>query len=287
MRRAGGKQGGWALLTILLAAAMFSIMMARAIPDAAFEARREREQDLMFRGKDYMRAIGLYYRKFRRYPTRLEDLENTNQIRFLRRRWKDPVTKSDEWRLVHVNAQGLVVDSALVSAGSAVQPGQNGQPQTNIGLTPSASSTSSSTSNSSSSSSLLSGTTGSSTSIGVSIASTTGSTTSGFSGQATVVGAFLAGVASKSEKASILTYNTRQKYNEWEFVYDPRKDPTMAQQGVAGQPGRPGQPAGPGGLPPGSLPPGSTPPGGLNPPGTGNLGVPGVTPTGPGTVPRP
>jgi hypothetical protein len=278
--RARTKRDGWALLTILLACAIFMIMMANVAPDAAFEARRGHEQDLMFRGKDYMRAIGLYYRKFKKYPTRLEDLENTNQIRFLRRRWPDPMTKSDEWRLLHVNAAGLVVDSAMATTGSTTQPGQAGQQQQpNIGLTPSASS-------SSSTSSLLSPSTGSATSIGTSIASTTGGTTMGFSGQPTVVGAFLAGVASKSEKPSIMTYNTRQKYNEWEFVYDPRKDPTMTQQGVAGQAARPGQtPTGPGGLPGATTPgfgttPGSSTPGGLNPPGSGTIGVP-VTPIKP------
>jgi type II secretory pathway pseudopilin PulG len=268
---ARSKEGGWALLTILLACAIFMIMLANVVPDAAFEARRGREQDLMFRGKDYMRAIGLYYRKFKKYPTRLEDLENTNQIRFLRRRWPDPMTKSDEWRLLHVNGAGLVVDSVLATTGSTTQPGQAGQQQPNIGLTPSASSTSSSTSSPASPS------TGTATSIGTSIASTTGSTTSGFSGQPTVVGAFLAGVASKSEKPSIMTYNTRQKYNEWEFVYDPRKDPMMAQQGLAGQPARTGPVAGPGGTSPGG-PGGLTPP---NPPGSGTIGVPVVTPTRP------
>jgi hypothetical protein len=270
MSRGRNKQGGWALLTILLACAIFMIMMANITPDAAFEARRGHEQDLMFRGKDYMRAIGLYYRKFKKYPSRLEDLENTNQIRFLRKRWPDPMTRSDEWRLLHVNGAGLVVDSAMATTGSTTQPG--GQQQPNIGLTPSSSTSSSSTS------SAAAPTTGSATSIGTSIASTTGGSSFGFSGQPTMIGAFLAGVASKSEKASIMTYNTRQKYNEWEFVYDPRKDPTMARQGVAGQIPTQGQT----GNLPGSL--GNTGTGGLGNTGTGGLGNTGTGGLGSGQV---
>ena len=37
----------------------------------------------------------------------------------------------------------------------------------------------------------------------------------------------IAGVASKLELDSIKVYNDRSKYNEWEFIYDPRKDVTL------------------------------------------------------------
>ncbi len=56
------------------------------------------------------------------------------------------------------------------------------------------------------------------------------------------IGGGIAGVASKLEAQGIKVYNERTKYNEWEFVYDPRKDmtnPMMAgpQLGVQPQPG--------------------------------------------------
>jgi len=37
-----------------------------------------------------------------RWPAKIEDLENTNNRRFLRHRFKDPFTGKDEWRLVHI-----------------------------------------------------------------------------------------------------------------------------------------------------------------------------------------
>jgi type II secretory pathway pseudopilin PulG len=204
------------MLTILLFLAVFVIGMAAALPIGAFEARRQREMELMDRGNDYKRAIQLYYRKFKRYPTRLEDLENTNQIRFLRKRWTDPMTGSDEWRLIHMTAAGILVDSVLTTptglngaTGSTGSTASTSQTQM-TGLTPSLS-------------------------MMTPVGGTAAGTSSGFSGQPTVVGAGIAGVASKSEKASILVYNTRQKYNEWEFVYDPRKDPLMTAQGAAAQ----------------------------------------------------
>ncbi len=38
------------------------------------------------------------------------------------------------------------------------------------------------------------------------------------------IGGGIAGVASKYEADSIKIYNERQKYNEWEFIYDYTKD---------------------------------------------------------------
>jgi len=47
----------------------------------------------------------------------------------------------------------------------------------------------------------------------------------------------IAGVASKREAEGIMVYNDRSKYNEWEFLYDPRLDVAAAAQGqVPGQP---------------------------------------------------
>ena len=47
----------------------------------------------------------------------------------------------------------------------------------------------------------------------------------------------MVGVASKSNKESIKELNKKNHYNEWEFVYNPQLDVTMAQAaaGVAGQ----------------------------------------------------
>jgi hypothetical protein len=60
-----------------------------------------------------------------------------------------------------------------------------------------------------------------------------------------IMGGGIAGVASTAEGESIMVYNERTKYNEWEFVYDFRKDPLrMGRLGQIGiQPGQTTAPA--------------------------------------------
>ena len=76
-------------------------------------------------GTEYQRAIQLYYRKLGRYPPSIEALENTNNIRFLRRRYKDPLTGEDAWRIVHMGPAGPI-DSLVNPLKTGV--GQDGQP---------------------------------------------------------------------------------------------------------------------------------------------------------------
>ena len=38
-----------------------------------------------------------------RYPASIEELESLNNTRFLRKRYMDPMTGKDKWRLIHMN----------------------------------------------------------------------------------------------------------------------------------------------------------------------------------------
>jgi type II secretory pathway pseudopilin PulG len=111
MRKRG--QSGFALLLVFLMAAAISITLYVQIPRVAFQAQRQKEQLLMERGEQYQRAIQLFVRANGRYPGKIEDLENFNNRRFLRHKFKDPITGKEEWRLIHVNAAGVFTDSLL------------------------------------------------------------------------------------------------------------------------------------------------------------------------------
>ena len=126
-RREG--QRGFVLLALLFASAAIAIQVAVLLPRAAMQAQRVREERLIYRGEQYKRAIELYFRKHQKYPQELDDLEDTNGVRYLRRRYKDPLTGEDEWRLIHMGPDGRFKDSLIYDQEDPEQgqfPGQRG-----------------------------------------------------------------------------------------------------------------------------------------------------------------
>lgn len=123
-RGRGQGERGFALLLVFAMAAIVAITLYMQLPRVAFEAQRDRETMLIERGEQYRRAIELYVRKNNRYPARLEDLERDQDVRYLRRRYKDPLTGKDEWRVIHINAAGQLEDSLIE------KPKTGGNPET-------------------------------------------------------------------------------------------------------------------------------------------------------------
>ena len=106
-------ESGFAMLLVFLMAASIAIMMYKELPRAAFEAQRAKEEMLQERGEQYIRAIQLYVAKWKSYPPSIDVLEKTNNVRYLRKRYKDPMTGEDEWRVIHVNSAGQLTDSII------------------------------------------------------------------------------------------------------------------------------------------------------------------------------
>jgi len=109
-----GQESGFALLLVFLMAAVVAISLYMEIPRVAFETQRQKEELLVERGEQYKRAIKLFVspKGIGRWPAKIEDLENTNNRRFLRHRFVDPFTGKDDWRLVHIQ-NGVLTDSVL------------------------------------------------------------------------------------------------------------------------------------------------------------------------------
>ncbi len=100
IRRTRRNEAGYVMLTLLFVMALMVIFAAAIVPSITFDIKRDREEEMIHRGVQYSRAIRAYYKKFGRYPTKIEDLENTNNLRFLRKRYKDPLTGKD-FKLLH------------------------------------------------------------------------------------------------------------------------------------------------------------------------------------------
>jgi hypothetical protein len=98
---------------VFVMAASVAITLYMEVPRVAFESQRVREQLLVDRGEQYKRAIQVFYRKNKRYPSTIEELESFQNVRSLRHRYKDPMTGKDEWRLIHVGPGGMLTDSLV------------------------------------------------------------------------------------------------------------------------------------------------------------------------------
>src|SRR6185437_9816752 len=94
-------QKGYLLLSVMLLIAIMLLMLSIEAPRMAQQIKREKENELIHRGKEYAKAVRKYVRKTGNYPTSLEQLEDTNHIRFLRKRYEDPITGKADWKLIH------------------------------------------------------------------------------------------------------------------------------------------------------------------------------------------
>ena len=112
-RKGASSESGYILLFVYAMAATIAITLYMELPRAAFEAQRDREQLLIDRGEQYSRAITLYVRKFQRYPANFDALDNTQNLRFLRKHYVDPMSGKDDWRVVHVGPGGVFIDSLV------------------------------------------------------------------------------------------------------------------------------------------------------------------------------
>ena len=101
-------QSGFILLVIFMMAGAIALMLYAQLPRVAFESERDKEQVLIDRGEQFIRAIQLYQLdNAGQWPQSLDDLEKKGNKRYLRRRYVDPYTGKNEWRLIHTNGAQL------------------------------------------------------------------------------------------------------------------------------------------------------------------------------------
>ncbi|MGA9391023.1 MAG: hypothetical protein WBV69_11310 [Candidatus Sulfotelmatobacter sp.] len=257
------REQGYVLLALILMVALMTVLALAVITPIKFELKREREEELIHRGVQYSRAIRNYYKKFGRYPTKLEDLDSTSNLRYLRKHYKDPITGKD-FKLLHYGDPGVTLTgsigggmipgantvnsmngagssafggSSFGNSGSAFGgSGVNGsgafsQPSSFGGNSLGGNSSGgfgSSSNNSQSPSAQQGSETGTAVGTDSSQQGTqppgAAPTESGSSRQTVFGGGPIVGVASTSKENSIREFNHKHKYDEWQFIYDPTMD---------------------------------------------------------------
>jgi len=343
-------QQGYALVLVVFLLTLVVITLATAAPNILVNGRRDKEEEMIWRGKQYVRGIRLFVRYYQmhggqtKFPTSMDDLAKNNVgIRFMRQAYKDPMNHTDgSWRFIYVGPNGQLIGSLKVrtlgsgttGGGLASLFGGTGQPGTGATGTQGSSFGSSSFGGSSFGGSSFGGASSGSSSFGNSSFGNSSFGNSSFGNSSlnnngpgaatgvnpvqpgtpdaqngtdaqnstasgdtstpqaiaeadvnmTIVGGNIIGVGSKINEKSIIWYEKAKNYRQFEFVWDPAKEPINGgtNAGVVGIPGQ---------VPPnGSNSPFGSPGGVLtgSPGGNNGFGQPGGVVTGsPGMNPNP
>jgi type II secretory pathway pseudopilin PulG len=272
-RSPNSSEEGYILVAVIFMLAILIIALTVAAPRIVKSIQRERELETMHRGKQYARAVKLYYKQFNTFPPNVDALVKTNEVRYLRKKYIDPTTGKEEWKAIPYGQQktqtlgffgqpiggGGMAGAGLNGVNGLAGPTPIGGTSTSGGIfgsssgaTPSGGSTPSGSTDSGSGAAASGTSTDPSGSSGGTNGSGTGGTSSGAgtstntnqsifgppTGQ-TFGGIGIMGFSPNSPKQSILFYKKKNHYNEWEFFYDPLADQLMMQGGNTGAIGTP------------------------------------------------
>jgi len=269
-------QSGYGYFMAFFMITVMIIGSEAVLRNMAIERRRVREEEMIWRGNQYVRAIRLFYRKSGHYPQSLDDLEKgLPDLHFLRPViLKDPLNRADgSWRLIYTNASGQIIGSVRYATMQQMAlMDLNGGKLPSPALNSTSSATQDSGPGSSASSSSAAGTDAQNpsqppaqTSATSPSATPTPMTTPGtpLQGSGTlsglnqsavasaqlqptgpvdgpVLGAFVAGVAGGNhyDGDSVKIYKGGKTYQQWEFIWNPLEDQARAiQNGLAPQQG--------------------------------------------------
>lgn len=135
---------GFALVGLIVAIFIILLTLSVAAPTVVRALRREREVEAVHRANAYVNAIRRYHLKTNTYPGSIEQLEKTNNIRYLREKYTNPMTGKADWRLIKVgenktsvkgffgqplaglNTTGVGGSSSAASSGGATTGSTNG-----------------------------------------------------------------------------------------------------------------------------------------------------------------
>ena len=107
--------GGYMLIMLMMVVFVLSIGLLVAVPVWQTQIQRENEEELIFRGRQYVEAVRVFTRKNPgRFPASFKELEENG---FLRRAYPDPMTESGAW--------DIILQSESISA--SVPGGETGQ----------------------------------------------------------------------------------------------------------------------------------------------------------------
>ena len=175
-------EAGYNLVVLIIAITVMTAMLAAMLPLVSQEIRRDKEEELVFRGLQYVEAIRLFQIRYQRLPNKLSELIEVKP-RCIRQLWKDPMTDDGKWGLIlqnndlqQIQTPGARNQPPLPNAkGAQTPPGAGGQNPSGLNVPQ--------------------------------------------KGDVVQVGPII-GVYSKSSQKSILVFAGHERYDEWRFTVD-------------------------------------------------------------------
>lgn len=251
-------QQGFAIMMVMLLTTLVLLGAIAAAPYVRTERQREKEEEMIWRGKQYVRGIKLYYRKNGRFPTSIDDLikPKVGSVRYMRQAYKDPMNKEDgAWRMIYVGPAGQLIGSLKppqtfqIPGIAGTQPGtpaganaQQGNAN-NFGLSSLGQSNSTNTATAqgatNASGQPTSGTNGQPGSTAADDAAANATPSGLVNGDSPLIGGNIIGVGSKINKRSVIVYDKAKNYRLFEFVWNPSKELANALNQSGAQPGAP------------------------------------------------
>ncbi len=104
------RERGYMMVMLLGTIMIMGILMTKAAPNLIKEMQREAEEEAIFRGESYAKAIRLYHANTQTYPLSLEDLIKARPP-YIRKLYKDPLTQEGDWELITAVPAGASGDT--------------------------------------------------------------------------------------------------------------------------------------------------------------------------------
>ena len=179
-------EAGYNLVVLMIAITVMTAMLAAMLPRVSQEIRRDKEEELVFRGLQYIEAIRVFQNRFQRLPIKLSELIEVKP-RCIRQLWKDPMTPDGKWGIIFQNNDLQPITTPPPPTGK--DKGKGGPPK------------------------------GSPTMTSDTDPGDQGGLDVPKPGDTVQVGPII-GVYSKSNQKSILIFNGHERYDEWRFTVD-------------------------------------------------------------------
>lgn len=247
-------------MMVMFLTTLVLIGVMTAAPYIRTERQREKEEELIWRGKQYVRGIKLYYRKTGRFPTSVDDLTKPKlgSLRFMRQAYDDPMNKTDgSWRLIYVGPSGQLIGSlkppqSFQLPGPVGTPvGANQQQATGFGTSgfgqppPGQAPTQQGATPTGINAGQTSPGSPGSGAVSADDAAAKATPSGLVNADSPVIGGNIIGVGSKINKRSIIIYDKATNYRLFEFIWNPSKDLANALNQQINSPGQNPQNAAP------------------------------------------